>query len=341
MSIITTPALLSLWTDAQRHPEWATTRFWEYFLNCIVFNQDEWAASSQQPPSHVPGVSRRVDSVVEHIDLATGISSTVLFVEMKRAAASQTELTGCEHQAFTAGCEFSIDTNLSRVWAMTCIGSQARLWIVGKNRDYLIPYFLITHGKAERAEYVEVSGTGGIQLLHCLNYIKSYSYPPSDVVEQLLASSSSDDSSYPMDDSSNEPESPEVSAPTPAHTVDPFTLHGGDTTITGDNGDETTPYQYLDPITQDWSGVVGDTPVTTGVAGIEAEAEAEEQAWVKVSLRKISHITRRDEFTFPAVDGKVRSTDRGDWDKVIYKNKNAWFIRYRGTYYYTRNQPTS
>lgn len=147
MSIITTPVLLSLWTDAQYHPDWATTRFWEYLIR-NVFNQDDWVVSSQQPPSHNPRVGRRVDLLVEHIEPATGISSTILFMEMKRAAASQTELTACEHQAFTGGCEYSIDTNMSRVWAMTCIGSQARLWIVEKSREYLIPYFPITHGKA-------------------------------------------------------------------------------------------------------------------------------------------------------------------------------------------------
>ncbi|CAK7238539.1 hypothetical protein SEUCBS140593_010790, partial [Sporothrix eucalyptigena] len=73
MSIITTPVLQSLWTDAQQVPlEWATTRLWEHIFNRIAFNRDPWVVSSQQPPSHDTGVTRRVDLVVERIDPATG-----------------------------------------------------------------------------------------------------------------------------------------------------------------------------------------------------------------------------------------------------------------------------
>ncbi|ERT02590.1 uncharacterized protein SPSK_00628 [Sporothrix schenckii 1099-18] len=107
MSIITTPVLQSLWTDAQQVPlEWATTRFREHVFNRIVFNRDPWVVSSQQPPPHNPGVARRVDLVVERIDPATGSRDTVLFAKLKRTSATQTELAECELQACTAGCAY-------------------------------------------------------------------------------------------------------------------------------------------------------------------------------------------------------------------------------------------
>jgi hypothetical protein len=156
MSIITTPVLQSLWTDAQQVPlEWATTRFWEHIFNRIVFNRDPWVVSSQQPPLHDPGVAHRVDLVVERIDPATGGRGTVLFVELKRTSATQTELTECKLQAYTAGCEYFTGTGMARVWAMTCIGNQARLWIFYVNQGFLVPYFPTSHSKAVRAEYVE------------------------------------------------------------------------------------------------------------------------------------------------------------------------------------------
>lgn len=142
-----------------------------------------------------------------------------------------------------------------------------------------------------------------------------------------------------MDDSSNDPTSPEASSSAPAPVIDQFTLHGGDTAMAGGIGDETASHPY--PMTQDWNAAVGDAPATADVAGTRAEADAEEQAWIRISLRKISHMMKRDEFTFVTVDGKEILTDRDEWERVLYKNKHAWFIRNRGVYYYTRIKPTA
>jgi hypothetical protein len=46
MSIITTPRLARLWQDAQIHPEWATTRLWEYLFNHVIFTDDKFIVSS-------------------------------------------------------------------------------------------------------------------------------------------------------------------------------------------------------------------------------------------------------------------------------------------------------
>ena len=66
------------------HPEWATTRLWECIFDHIIFADDKWVVSAQQPPTHQPGELRRVDLVVEKMD------STVAFIDcFKHASALQ------------------------------------------------------------------------------------------------------------------------------------------------------------------------------------------------------------------------------------------------------------
>ncbi|EPE05603.1 hypothetical protein F503_02342 [Ophiostoma piceae UAMH 11346] len=343
MSIITTSMLQSLWTDVQQVPlEWATTRFWEYIFNRIVFHRDPWVVSSQQPPLHDPGVARRVDLVVERIDPATGSRGTVLFVEMKRTSATQTELTECELQAYTAGCEYFTGTGMARVWAMTCIGSEARLWIFDVSQGFLVPYFPTSHGKAVRAEYVEVSGPGGTQLLRCLDYIKLHPVPPEEIVTEVLASSS-DESTDGMEDSNHDPESPDIPSAASAPTI-PLSsaAYQGDTAMVDDSGSyKNTPYPYYDPTAQDRYGPADEESAHADTADIGPVTESESQPWLKISLYKVSHFTSRDEFIFTAFDGKEKSTDRDEWKKVSYNGRNAWYLRYKGRHYYTRDRPVS
>lgn len=106
MSIITTPRLARLWQDAQIHPEWATTRLWEYLFNHVIFTDDKFVVSSQQPPTHQPGELRRVDLVVEKMDRRATTVGTLLFLGAKRASASRSDIEEVEYQAFTATCAY-------------------------------------------------------------------------------------------------------------------------------------------------------------------------------------------------------------------------------------------
>lgn len=182
MSIITNHALLCLWQDAQDHPEWATTRLWEHIFNRIVFSTEPWLVSSQQPPTHTPGDLRRVDLVVEQVDSASKTTMTLLFVEAKRASALPNDIAEVETQAYTAACAYAVDSgSTDPIWAMTCVGSLARLWIFDWDQYFLVPYFPGTYGVANRSEYIEISQQG-VRLLEHLNYIKKHPKPPRHLI---------------------------------------------------------------------------------------------------------------------------------------------------------------
>lgn len=183
MSIITTPRLQRLWQDAQNYPEWAATRLWEYVFNHIVFNEDKWVVSSQQPPTHQAGDLRRVDLVVEKIDSDAATVATLLFHEVKRANASITDIEEVEYQAFTAACAHYVETGNQHIWAMTSVGSAARLWIFHAMSEYLIPFVPPGEGLAERSEYLELS-THGEVILDALSYVKRHIMPPRELLER-------------------------------------------------------------------------------------------------------------------------------------------------------------
>lgn len=197
MSLITTRSLLRLWQDAQVHPEWATTGLWEHIFNRIVFSDEPWLVSSQQPPTHAPGDLRRVDLVVGWLDSASNIRMTLLFVEAKRASAGPQDIVEVEMQAYTAACAYAVDReSKDPIWTMTCVGSLVRLWIFDWTQGFLIPYFPNTHGVAERSEYIEISERG-TELLKHLEFIKKHPKPPKRLIGE--ASPRPTDATLPQD----------------------------------------------------------------------------------------------------------------------------------------------
>ncbi|OAA63627.1 hypothetical protein SPI_03790 [Niveomyces insectorum RCEF 264] len=184
MSIITTPHLQRLWSDAQDHPEWATTRLWKYVFHHLVFSDEKWVVSSQQPPTHKPGDPRRLDIVVESWDSSattTEALRTLLFVVATPASASPSEIEQVEYQAFTAACAHIVETKIESVWAMTCVGSAARLWLVAKAGIYLIPFVAPGESLTDRGGYLEIT-THGQDVINALEYIKEHPVPPKELL---------------------------------------------------------------------------------------------------------------------------------------------------------------
>ena len=179
MSGITTPEQQRLWAALQTRPEWATTKFWEYIFKHNVFNGPRWSVASQQPPTDDEGDLRRVDLVVENIP----DNFTLLFMEAKRADATADLIEEVEYQAFTACCAHLHHTGRGAVWAMTCVGSRARLWAYKAKADYITQFWPIGTGIGERGEYAEFS-VDGRNLLKYLEYIKQHPTPGREVFKQ-------------------------------------------------------------------------------------------------------------------------------------------------------------
>ncbi|KAL1848312.1 hypothetical protein VTK73DRAFT_10162 [Phialemonium thermophilum] len=182
MSIVNTRPLRRLWATAQTNPEWATTRLWEYIFNKMVFPSQNYLVSSQQPPTHNPGDLRRVDVVVEEVDDRGGPEFPLIFLEAKRAVTTPGEVGGVEAQAYTAACAYAVArSSREPIWAMTCVGSKARLWAFSWNHDFLIPFYPDTNGCGAIEEYIEIS-THGTELLERLEYVKRHRTPPRRVL---------------------------------------------------------------------------------------------------------------------------------------------------------------
>jgi len=51
----------------------------------------------------------------------------------------------------------SMATGLEQLWATTCVGSAARLWIFGHKSEFLIP-FVPSEGLPEKSQYISTHG---------------------------------------------------------------------------------------------------------------------------------------------------------------------------------------
>ncbi len=181
MSVINTPQLHKLWKDAQDRPEWAPTKFWEYVFKQKAFSGHQWIVASQQPPTYDEEELRRVDLLVERVDDKAD-TTTLLFMKATRAQATVSDIETVEYQVFTACCANLLATKRKGIWAMTCVGTTARLWAYKLKADYLTPFFPLGLGLPKRAEYVEYA-TSGDEILDVLNYIKDNPVPPSTVFQ--------------------------------------------------------------------------------------------------------------------------------------------------------------
>src|ERR1700710_2220561 len=137
-SIVRTPLARHLWSQAQKHLEWAATRFWEHIIRGEFPVEDNWIVASQQPPTDDPQDRRRVELVVDKwTDKSTHRPPTP---EAKKHSASQSEIDILEHQAYEACITHLKYSGREQMYAMTVIGTLARLWVVYINDDYLIPW---------------------------------------------------------------------------------------------------------------------------------------------------------------------------------------------------------
>jgi hypothetical protein len=122
---------------------------------------DGWVVSSQQPPTSERGDRRRVETTVEVLQ----DSLQKLVVEAKHHDASQDEIQEVEGQAYSGCMKYLKYSGRTAMYAMTAVGTRARLWTVHRNEDYLEPYVPNGFGLAKIAEYIEANSTEGYQII--------------------------------------------------------------------------------------------------------------------------------------------------------------------------------
>lgn len=347
MSIINTPRLDRLWQEAQIYPEWATTRLWEYIFNHTIFKDEKWVVSSQQPTSRQEGELRRVDLVVEKMNSDATKVETVLFIEAKRASASTDDIKEAEHQAFTATCAYCIDTGAESIWAMTCIGSVARLWAFKNGHIYLTPFVPEGDGLSERSEYLEIA-IDGQTIKAGLEYIKRHPTPP----ESLFPNESSLEPSDPMfpqdlgategmqldehdvpDHESNSNSGGasgmdfgEGSGPSAHERTQPFGVeeseHGGPTWSVEGGG-------FTVPIDQEETEELPQDDPT--------QQQEERSREIEVKVTKVKHTLSSDEFIFKNRKRQVVKTTKNDWTARTREGRTVWVYKHgKKSVYWTK-----
>ncbi|KAL8932672.1 MAG: hypothetical protein Q9216_006734 [Gyalolechia sp. 2 TL-2023] len=176
MSLVTTPYLRVYWVAAVSAPEseQESVEFWHEILTRSMFaGKPDISVFQESHPA--TGDKRKVDLVVKKIVLPSIKIHILCFVEVKKPNAPQSLIDEVEGQAITACMSYTIVNNMEFVYAMTAIGTTARLWYYEKGADYLTPM----HGGgglSDQADYIEANSTEAHILLH--NFHRMLAEPP-------------------------------------------------------------------------------------------------------------------------------------------------------------------
>jgi hypothetical protein len=130
---------------------------------------DGWVVSSQQPPTSERGDRRRVETTVEVLQDSL---QKLLVVEAKHHNASQDEIQEVEAQAYNGCMKYLKYSGRTAMYAMTVVGTRARLWTVHRKEDYLEPYIPNGRGLAAIGEYIKANSTEGYQIIEGLEQTK-------------------------------------------------------------------------------------------------------------------------------------------------------------------------
>ncbi|KAI9730330.1 MAG: hypothetical protein M1818_008233 [Claussenomyces sp. TS43310] len=183
MSLIIDDRTEALWIEAQTKPEWATTLFWEYVLKEQFFSGRDWTISSQQPPTNEASDLRRVDLRIQRWNNKRW--NTILFFEAKKQNCSQAEIDTLEGQAYEACVSHMRYTGREEMYAVTAIGTSARLWVAVLEAPYLMPFVPLGVELSDRTGYIEAHSTDAAQLRDGFATIVKYDKLPEKKLKVL------------------------------------------------------------------------------------------------------------------------------------------------------------
>lgn len=184
MSIVNTPILKVLWKRANANPEAKTTAFWEAYINSEFPIKDNYAVASQQPPNDAPGNLRRVDLTVDKL-INESLLHRLFIFEAKKSSASQSEIDDLEIQGFEACVQHLRYTEREHMYAMTVIGTSARLWIAHIGEGYLTPWIPKGITLSYKAEYIPAHSNDGYRIAEGFKYIRKHPSMEDDKVAAL------------------------------------------------------------------------------------------------------------------------------------------------------------
>jgi len=113
--------------QANSTDEHESRSFWNYYLSKVIFVDKAFYVDPEKPASGSDPL-RRVDLVVKYFEAETGIPRVLIFHEAKKHAASGHHMTSVEGQAHEACATYCASSKFTHVYAMTTLGTTARLW---------------------------------------------------------------------------------------------------------------------------------------------------------------------------------------------------------------------
>ncbi|KAJ9614407.1 hypothetical protein H2200_002543 [Cladophialophora chaetospira] len=127
MATVAQEIWLTLWAMAQGTSlESSSIAFWTHHMSKYVFSGTDWVISPEISPSTAISPRRRVDMMVKYLEINSRLQTLCVF-EAKSNATAPGVYNEAEMQAYDACSAVLNDTQIPYVYAMTAVGTKARL----------------------------------------------------------------------------------------------------------------------------------------------------------------------------------------------------------------------
>lgn len=175
MTLINTTFLRVLHNEAVPKYEHAPMSFWTYFFN-LHFSEECFLYDREKPANEKLDPLRRVDAQLRYLETSTNAVQVLFFHEAKNNGAAQAKLVEVENQVYEACGIYCHEAKYSHVYAVTTIGTAARVWKYVKADGTLQP-LTGSEGTGVRSAYIEVDSPDASKISAAVQHMKNF--PPS------------------------------------------------------------------------------------------------------------------------------------------------------------------
>ncbi len=124
--------------------------------------------------------------------------------------------------------------------------------------------------------------------------------------------------------------------PLPSNLMEDRTGEGGQPSTQETYYSDQAEGEYGQPSTQE-AYYGGPAEGSTAMAPKEASTQSS-GTWIEVSVERIRHTLRRDEYVFTDAKNRRQSTDREHWERTKYSGKTVWAFHGKKLTYFSRDR---
>jgi hypothetical protein len=309
MSIVPRHGLLRKhYEEAEQNIEYTSSAFWQAYLQRAFHEVDTYSVTAESSPD---GSRRRVDMVVKKYDPDHHTFTALLWVEFKRPTGSVLEV---ETQALDAALRCIAADNLLWIYAITTVGVSFRTWLVERDTTALQPM----HGtavRADRQQYINADTDGAYELTKTINLVKTQT-PLRQV--PVVPSQSAED--FPMTSYEEQNSGQQESYYVATEVAD----SSGSRAYEEENTEQQGSSSY----------VAVEPPYNVGTVDNADRRRARD--YVEVSVTRIPHTLRADEYVFMDSRSHRKVTTKDEWKQIQYNGDWMWAFEGRRTTYLSR-----